>query len=222
MIRSAIVVTSVALAWAAVACGSGSGASQDASVVSTPPTDAGAVDTGLALGQVDRAGRPLLGVMLIPNMLQNDYNAVSTFDASPPRTLQDALTSRMHALDTIAFGFGGPDPVDWPIDDAGAHPLLPVFATDVLLLDTAKPCSLADGGFAASYLEIEREVFPDLFGAGPPHVTCGGRTPTDDVVDTTLALLVTGNRDGGPSISQAVTGATKPATTTFPYLADPN
>ena len=188
-----------------------------------PSIEAGVSDAeaGLALGQVDRAGRPLIAVLLLPGSLQDDYNAASTFDAGISRTLQDALTSRLHALDTIALDDGGPDPVDWPVD-GGAHPLVPILSTDALLVDTARPCVLPDGGFAASYLEIEREAFPYPITAAMPHVTCGGRTPSDDVVDTTLALLVTGDRDGGPAIRQGVSKPTKPATTTFPYLAEPN
>ncbi len=70
----------------------------------------------------------------------------------------------------------------------------------------------------ASYLDLEREAFL----GGPPHATCGGRTPNEDVTDETLALLVTANRDGGPAITQGVAGPTQPARTAFPYLAPPN
>ena len=219
--RTPPAVAAIAFAWPLmIACSATHGGSSDAGV--DAPADAGAdVEGGAALGQVDRVGRPLVAVLLIPGSLQDEYNATSTFDASLSRTLQDALTSRLHALDTIALSDAGPDPIDWPIE-AGAHPLVPILSTDVLLVDTAHPCTSADGGFASSYLEIEREVFPPPLRAASPHMTCGGRTPADDVVDTTLTLLVTGDRDGGPAIGQDVTRATKPATTTFPYLADPN
>jgi hypothetical protein len=187
-----------------------------------PSIDAGeaGVEDGAALGQVDRAGRPLVAVLLIPAALEDEYNAASTFDAGLSRTLQQSLTSRLHALDAIVLGDAGPDPVDWPIE-GGAHPLTPILSTDVLLVDTSRPCISTDGGFASSYLEIEREFFPGPF-ATTPHVTCGGRTPPDDVVDTTLTLLVTGDRDGGPPVRQGVSRPTKAATTTFPYLAEPN
>jgi hypothetical protein len=220
--RAAVIAVTVALAWsAAVACSGGHDSLQDASVT-IPSIDAGAGDAeaGMTLGQVDRAGRPLIAVLLIPGTLQDDYNGASTFDAGIPRTLQDALTSRLHALDTIALGDAGPDPVDWPIE-GGTHPLVPILSTDALLVDTARPCVLADGGFASSYLDIERELFPYPFSAAA-HWTCGGRTPPDDVVDTTLSLLVTADRDGGPAVRQGVSKPTKPATTTFPYLAEPN
>jgi hypothetical protein len=223
--RSILVIG--ALGCQTLACrAGGAGTQSDANVYVPQPqggVDAGGdadAGEGFGFGQVDRAGRPLVGVLLVPGSLQDAYNAASTFDAPLERTLQEALTSRLHALDTIALADGGPDPVDWPID-GGAHPLTAVLATDVLLVDTALPCTAADGGFSASYLDIEREIFPDVFGSDAGHSTCGGRTPNDDVVTATLTLLVTRSRDGGV-VSQGVAGPTKPATTTFPYLAAPN
>jgi Domain of unknown function (DUF4331) len=223
------VITTAALAWAVVACKDGGGAgghdggAHDASSDGSGdgPTDAGAAPANEAgQGQVDRAGRPLVSVLLVPGVLQDDYNAAPTFDTPLSRTLEEALSSRLAVFDTIALNDGGIDPVDWPIE-GGMHPLAPVLAADALLVDTTLPCVSADGGFAASYLDIEREAFPDVFQSDAGHTTCGGRTPSDDVVDTTLALLITRNRDGGPQVSQGVAGPTKPATATFPYLAEP-
>jgi hypothetical protein len=107
--------------------------------------------------------------------------------------------------------------VDWT-PDGGVHPLLPLFLSDVLLVDTALSCTSPEGGFAPSYLALEREIYL----SGARHSTCGGRTPAENVVDITLSLLVTADRDGGPRVTQGVSGPTKPATTTFPYLANPN
>jgi hypothetical protein len=177
-----------------------------------------APDAAFGLGQVDRAGHPLVGVLLVPGTHQDEYNELPSFADSVPRVLSDALESRLEFFDTLALGDAGPDPVDWPVPDGGAHPLLPLFLTDALLVDTSLACTQADGGYAASYLDIEREIYLQ----GPPHVTCGGRTPGDDVVATTLTLLVTGERPGAPPVAQGTAGPTKPATTTFPYLAPPN
>jgi hypothetical protein len=105
--------------------------------------------------------------------------------------------------------------VDWQVPEGGTHPLLPVFVTDVLLVDTGKACSSADGGFTPSYLDIENEIYLN----GPAHTTCGGRTPNENVVDETLTLVVT---NGRVPVTQGVTGPTQPATTSFPYLAAPN
>jgi hypothetical protein len=177
-------------------------------------TDAG-TEAGLVHGQVDRAGHPLVSVLLVPGSLQDEYNAQPSFEANVPRTLQDALESRLVALDTLALDDAGPDPVDWPVPDGGTHPLLPMFLSDVLLVDTSRPCVSADGGFARSYLDLEREIYAD----GGPHATCGGRTPAEGVVDETLTLLVT---DGRSRVSQGVAGPSRTAPTTFPYLADAN
>jgi hypothetical protein len=213
--RTPLILATSIFALPVLACRSGAGSGQEDASVFVPPGDSGS-DASLGLGpaQVDRAGRPLVGVLLVPGSLEDDYNATATFDTLLPRTLENALTARLRSLDTIAVD-GGPDPVDWPVD-SGTHPLLPMLELDTLLVDTALPCTSPDGGFAASYLDIEQEIF--LSGDGG-HTTCGGRTPSDNVIDTTLTLLIT---NGRIPISQGVAGPTKPATTQFPYLAEPN
>jgi hypothetical protein len=221
MMRGPLDLTSAALAFAVLAVGC-SGKPKEQPLVVRVPSGSDAGDQGadaaggFGLGQVDRAARPLVAVLLIPPSLENDYNAVSTFDTPLPRTLSDAISSHLQALDTIALGDGGPDPVDWPVD-AGAHPLAGMLDQDMLLVDIALPCTSPDGGFVASYLDIEREIF--LSQAG--HTTCGGRTPNEDVVDSMLRLLVTADRDGGPQVTQGIAGPSKPAMTRFPYLAGP-
>ena len=177
--------------------------------------DSSVQEAGLGLGPIDRDGHPLVTVLLVPGSLQDEYNAQSSFEPNVPRVLQDALEARLVALDTLALGDGGPDPVDWPIPDGGMHPLLPMFVSDVLLVDTSVSCTAPDGGFVSSYLDLEREI---LLG-GPGHTTCGGRTPNEDVVDETLTLLITNGRE---PVTQGVPGPTKASTTTFPYLAGPN
>ncbi len=156
-------------------------------------------------------------LFLVPGPLQDEYNAQPTFEPVP-RILQEALGSRLAQWDRISVADGGPDPVDWPVPDGGTHPLLPIFLSDALLVDTSLSCLAADGGFAATYLDIDREAN----SLGPPHSTCGGRTPSEDVVDKTLNLLIAGDRDSGARVVQGVAGATKPATSHFPYLAEPN
>lgn len=212
-----------AIAAASVACAP-SGASQQQPVNVFVPqgqdeagVDATAADGGFGLGLVDRDGRPLVTTLLVAGNLQDEYNAQPTFDVGLNRVLQQSIESRLETLDTLVLGDGGPDPVDWPISEGGTHPLLPVLAADFLLVDPALPCTTPTGGFTSSYFEIERE----LYLGGPTHTTCGGRTPSDDVIDTTLTLLITG--DGGRAqVTDGVPTPTKPATTTFPYLAPPN
>jgi hypothetical protein len=206
-----------------LACSGGPGGGDDDAQVFIDATVEGGADAGdggFGLGRVDRAGRPLVALVLVPGSQQDDYNAAGSFDPSLPVALQNALQARLVELDSLVVGDAGdagPDPVDWPVPDAGQHPLLGMFAADTLLVDTSLPCA-GDAGFAMSYLDIERE----LYLSGAPHSTCGGRTPNENAVDETLQLVVTGDRDGGPTVSQGVSGPTKPATTHFPYLADPN
>ncbi len=207
----------VALAVAALAaCRSAPDSEQPANVY-VPPTqaEAGAPTEAGPSGpqQVDRAGRPLVAVLFVAGSLQDDYNATSTFDASPARTLDDSLLSRIERFDTIALDGGSPDPVDWPAD-GGAQALAAMLSSDALLVDTALPCA-SDGGFLASYLDVEREAYL----GGPAHKTCGGRTPGDAVVDTMLTLVVTAGR---APVSQGISGPARSVATTFPYLADPN
>ncbi len=181
-----------------------------------------AVEEGPTL--IDRAGHPLVAVLLVPGQLDDSYNA--SFGPDLPRTLQDAIEARLVELDTLTLGDAGPDPVDWPIPEGGAHPLLPAFVEDALLVDTGRSCSDADGGYVRSYFDLDREAY---LGA-PLHATCGGRTPGEDVVSETFNLLVKG--PGGPdagqrSVSQDVpvsqgVSPTKPPPMSFPYLAPPN
>ena len=177
----------------------------------------GSTDASYGVGQVDRAGHPLVSVLLVPPSLQDQYNALSSFAPSVPRALQEGLASRLASFDTLRLGDGGPDPIDWTVD-GGTSPLFSVYLNDVLLVDTSLSCTLPDGGFASGYLEIEREIYL----SGPTHSTCGGRTPNENVVDATLTLLITADRDGGPAITQGVSGPSKWSRTTFPYLAEPN
>jgi hypothetical protein len=215
--RTPLLLAAAVFALPALACRRGAETTQDASVY--VPTGGDGIDAGLdggfALGQVDRAGRPLVAVLLVPTSFQDEYNATSTFDTPLTHTLERALTSRLQSLDMVALDEGGADPVDWAFD-AGLHPLVPMLELDALLVDTALPCTLPEGGFAASYLDIEREIF---LSGDAGHTTCGGRTPSDDVVDTMLTLFVT---NGRVPVSQGIARPDKTPTTQFPYLAPPN
>jgi hypothetical protein len=214
------------LAGGALACApapTGVAQTEDVRIIATEeagsePSPDGGADANPAAVQIDRAARPLVTALLVPVELLDPYNSEPSFDGELPRILQGGLESRLAFFDTIAIGDGGADPVDWPVPDGGSHPLLPMFVADVLLVDTALPCAALDGGFVASYLDLEREIFL----SGSPHRTCGGRTPSQNIVDATLSLLVTGDRQGAPTVSQGVAAPTRPATTVFPYLADPN
>jgi len=83
-----------------------------------------------------------------------------------------------------------------------------VFFDDFLLFDVTKPIT------DASHLEIEKSTI-----SGRPYQTGGGRTLDANSIDILLTWLV--NRDREFLLGGA-TGATKPGTKVFPYLAAPN
>jgi len=66
-----------------------------------------------------------------------------------------------------------------------------------------------------TFLEIERSTM-----AGRAHETCGGRSLNDDVIDTLYTFWINGG--AGPVIRDGVDAASRAASTTFPYLAEPN
>ena len=73
---------------------------------------------------------------------------------------------------------------------------------DYLVVDVTKP--YVEQG---SFLEIELAA-----RRGEAHVTCGGRTLNDDVMDTIFTQLV--NAGHGPTIRDGVDSATRPGTAT--------
>ncbi len=83
-----------------------------------------------------------------------------------------------------------------------------VFLDDFMTFDVAKP--IDDG----SHLEIEKSTI-----AGRPYATGGGRTVNANVIDMLITWLVNRDRE---FMQGGSTGATKPGTTSFPYLASPN
>ncbi len=96
---------------------------------------------------------------------------------------------------------------DWTL--AGLAASADVFLDDYLLFDVSKPIT------DTSFLEIEKSTLNGL-----AYQTGGGRTPDTQDFDMLLTWLV--NRDKGEFMQGGATGATKPASKTFPYLAAPN
>jgi hypothetical protein len=83
-----------------------------------------------------------------------------------------------------------------------------MFLDDFMVIDVAKPTT------DTSHLEIEKSTL-----AGRPHSSGGGRTVNADVIDILLTWMVNHDRE---FLQGGSTGATKPGTATFPYLASPN
>ena len=166
--------------------------------------------------RIERVGRPeVKNLMLAPKQfdqvnrdleIRDLYNMEDGFHLA--EGYKGAYRARLDA--NLAFWDSLDGKADWPVDVSGAHALRGVMLDDFLVVDVTKP--YAETG---SFFEIERALMN-----GEPHRTCGGRTLNDDVMDTIFTLLV--NAGLGPTISDGVEGATRPASGSFPYLAAPN
>jgi len=95
---------------------------------------------------------------------------------------------------------------DWTPTDMSA--VINVYLDDFLLFDVSKPMS------DTSFLEIEKSTL-----RGRPYQTGGGRTVNANVIDIMMTWMVNNDKE---FLQGGATGATKPGTKTFPYLASPN
>jgi hypothetical protein len=166
--------------------------------------------------RLESAGRPEVPNMMLGPMqfdrvnrdleIRDLYNMDDVFH--PAHVYEGAYRARLNA--NLAFWDGLDGKVDWPLDEQGAHPLTELVLADYLVLDLGKP--YVEQG---SFLELELAA-----RGGDEHRTCGGRTLNDDVMDRIFTLLITGGN--GPAIRDGVDRSSRPATQTFPYLAEPN
>jgi len=95
---------------------------------------------------------------------------------------------------------------DWTPTDMSS--VINVYLDDFLLFDVSKPMS------DTSFLEIEKSTL-----RGRPYQTGGGRTVNANVIDIMMTWMVNNDKE---FLQGGATGATKPGTKTFPYLASPN
>ena len=166
--------------------------------------------------RIERVGRPeVKNMMLAPKQfdpvnrdleIRDLYNMEDAFGIG--ESYRGAYRARLNA--NLAFWDGLDGKTDWVRDGNGDHPLTKLILADFLVVDLTKP--YAEQG---SFLEIELAAL-----RGKAHETCGGRALNDDVIDTIFTQLV--NAGNGPVIRDGVDQATRPASTTFPYLAAPN
>ncbi len=166
--------------------------------------------------RIERTGRPeVKNMMLAPKQfdlvnrdleIRDLYNMEDAFHLG--ESYQGAYRARLNA--NLAFWDGLDGNTDWVTDRNGDHPLTKLILADFLVVDLTKP--YAEQG---SFLEIEIAA-----RRGKAHETCGGRALNDDVIDTIFTQLV--NAGNGPVIRDGVDRASRPASTTFPYLAAPN
>ena len=105
--------------------------------------------------------------------------------------------------------------MDWNEVPALKSAFLDLLLDDFLLLDLNKP-PLPGGSKRNTYFEIELAAL-----RGVPHETCGGRTPNDDVIDTTLTLFINGPKRDEPRRSDGIDEPAVLASDVFPYLQAP-
>lgn len=196
-------------------------------------TDAGAADlrapgpppAPLLGDQIDRMGRPAINTALtdpfdiIPNMtadmVKDAYNAAGDPNqwAAMFRATIAVNLAVLDGADTVC----GNQILAGPTATAGRYDMLAgILADDRLVLDASQTaCNL--------YLGVEAKA-AQLF----PVTDCGGRTPTENVIDESYSLLIAG-LDGVDTMTRRfkiTNGITSDAdnapTATFPFLGAPN
>ncbi|HMG55606.1 MAG TPA: DUF4331 family protein [Kofleriaceae bacterium] len=231
-----------ALALALVACG-------DNKAGTTAPIhhDAEVPDTGgfpppPVLGaQIDRMGRPAITTMLIGafappgaarTAARNAYNQATDPTAWKSTTISTNTTIELEIQDNLAV-FDAFDRGVMQIADNGcgntmrygtpAGPMsymiaADLFADDELHVDTTRPS-------CAVYLALEI----DYASSGQsPHISCGGRMPTHDVIDVTYSVLAGGIKaldainDFAPRLHDGVAAHADVKDNTFPFLGTPH
>ncbi|MEV6850281.1 DUF4331 family protein [Actinoplanes sp. NPDC051411] len=166
--------------------------------------------------RIERTGRPeVKNLLLAPkqfDQVNRDLEIRDLYNMEDGFHLADgylgAYRARLNA--NLAFWDGLDGQLAWPPNEDGNHPLVDLVLADHLVVDVSKPY-LEQG----SFLEIERAAL-----GGTVHRTCGGRALNDDVMDTFFTVLI--NAGTGPAIRDGVDRSTRPASRTFPYLAEPN
>lgn len=201
-----------------------------------------------ALGtQLDRMGRPLISTALIgvfapaqdQAAMRDTYSRASdpatwaTTMISTGVTIAAEMEANLAVFD--AFDIGDTNVASPGCGNAVRYvpPALPpgpmssyrvaagLFADDELYVDTARTsCPI--------YLALELE----LASAGQtvePHVTCGGRTPSHDVVDMTYSMLAAGHsgfdvpsNNYAPKLHDGVAAHTDIKESVFPFLGPPH
>lgn len=158
--------------------------------------------------RLDRLGRPeITNVTLVAHddepVLHDQYNADRPFEVAADH----ASLYRERIAKNLAFFDGVDGHTDWT--DGGRLALTDLLVDDFLVVDLARPCD------QPAYFEIERSLL-----TGRQHQTCGGRRPTDDIMDVLFGLYA-GGLDG-PPISDGVEHTSQTISDQFPYLAAPD
>lgn len=152
----------------------------------------------LTAGQIDRVGRPGIATLLISPSMRNSYNTADD-PASWAALFSDEIETGLQALDSadgvVGNGFSDPET------------LAPVFADDRLQVDIRK-------GQTGGYFSIEASALvPQDWNIA------AGRTLSEDVLDGTLAMLVSA---WDPWVGDFVDANDVAFLEQFPFLAAPH
>lgn len=209
------------------------GGSLDGAPIPTPP----------ALGaQLDRMGRPLIGTALIgvfapaqdQAAMRDAYNRAPDPVAWPTTmiatgaTIQAEMEHNLAVFDAFDIGTtitnarcGNAVVYQPPASPSSYRETAKLFADDELFVDTAfTSCPI--------YLALEMQYATPGVGT-KPHITCGGRTPSHDVIDLTYSMLAAGRSgvdpttsDGAPALHDGVAAHTDIKESAFPFLGPPH
>lgn len=178
-------------------------------VAETAPLRKGKSPIGHEPPRLDWVGRPEQTNMRLNNPamegsldLRDLWNQQTPFAISP----EFAPLFRQRMLDSLANWDMRDGRADWNPEALSASANL--FVDDFLVFDVSKPID------DRSHLEIEKSTL-----AARPYTTGGGRTVNANVIDLLVTWMVNHDRE---FLQGGATGATKPGTAAFPYLAAPN
>jgi hypothetical protein len=178
-------------------------------IAETAPDQRAITRIGHPVARIDWVGRPEQTNVRLNNPaltgvddIRDLWNQQTPFAIS--KALQPLFLQRLK--DSFADWDMRDGKADWTPEALAAN--ANVFLDDFLLFDVAKPIT------DESHLEIEKSTIN-----GHPYQTGGGRTVDANSIDILLTWLVNRDRE---FLQGGATGATKPGTKVFPYLATPN
>jgi len=164
--------------------------------------------------QIDRVGRAAINTAL--NMtFSGDADAKGeakdAYNAAGPEQwgqFTDGFAGSLAILDSLDTVCGNQLLADPAVETNRYATLASILADDQLYVNT-------DSGECGTYLGLEAEVVGAVpAGAGG----CGGRTPSDDVIERSYSVLAAGALGG---IDDTITGDDGEQSESFPFLAAP-
>lgn len=156
--------------------------------------------------QLDRVGRPeVTNVSMVAHNepdLRDQYNLDRPFQVPP----QNQALYEARLAKNIAFYDQVDGKTDW--NETDRLNMARIYADDFLVVDISKDCK------GNNYLEIEKSILQHK-----PYKTCGGRKPTDGIMEVLYTLYIGGFN--GQRVSDGIIEPSQPVSNQFPYLAPP-